>query len=362
MNHHERDRRAAGGGASRRQVLKAGGAGVAALGLAGCLGSGGRALTLNPGSPADIPRGGTFTIGTSESPEGVNPLTTSAEDSLDVVDLLNGFGTAVDPIDFGVHPSVFTKWDERNTKTPGEKPAVTFNVRSGLTFSDGVECTVEDVQFTYEYLLEHRPERYESVLDPIESVKRSSSSRWHLQMDLSEPVGTFDSEQLGLPILPKHVWKDIEHPEEYDPTADDAPVGLGPARLTTYEPGSTIELAFREDYPLADLDWIREKDELLTGGPFLNGVRYRVYDDDDALKDAFRKGEVDSMYGSFEADPVDSLLDDGEHDLVHGSDDTYTAFGFNLRVEPFDDLPFRQALGFAFDDDYWTRNSTTGTR
>lgn len=338
---------------SRRATLKAGGAAIATIGLAGCIGRAGTTLPLDPPSRAAIETGGIFTIGIHEPPAGTNPLTVTAEESFAITDLLNGFGTAVDPIDFGVHPSAYTKWGEFKTETPDATPAVQFNVRGDLEFTDDTACTVEDVLFTYRYLLEHRPKKFASVLEPIESVARSPSYRWDFRMELAHEVGVYDSEQLAVPILPKHVWKDIDNPATYEPTEHGGPVGLGPAELETYRPDEAIELDFRDEYSLSDLDWIRQKKDLLDGGPFLDGVRYRVYEDSEALKEAFRKGEIDSVYGSFPADEVESILENEGRTTVRGSDDAYKAFEFNLRKTPLDDLPFRQVFGFAFDDQRW---------
>ncbi|HET7323449.1 MAG TPA: ABC transporter substrate-binding protein, partial [Halococcus sp.] len=355
-----RRRDAVGGRISRRAALKAGGAGVLSLSLAGCVGNRNAIPSLNPGSPDEINRGGVFTIGIPDPPVGLNPLTVSSEESFGIIDLLNGTGTAVDPVYFGVHPSVFSKWYEFQTDAPHAKPEIQFNLRSGLTFTDGTECTIEDVLFTYRYLLDKRPEKFASVLEPIVGIERASSNRWNLSLQLAEPVSTYDSEQLGIPILPKHVWKDVEDPESYRPTEHGGPVGLGAGKIKTDDPESEIEVAFREEYPLRDLDWIRAKDEFLQGGPFLDAIRYRVYEDDEALKQAFRRGEIDSIYDSYTADEIKPILDDGKSNTVLGSDEAYKSFAFNLRTTPLGDLPFRQVFGFAFDDHYWVHELNDG--
>jgi peptide/nickel transport system substrate-binding protein len=345
---------------SRRAALKAGGASLAVASLAGCVGNTNDIPWSLPGSPNELKRGGVFTIGISDPPVGTNPLTVTAEESFGIIELLNESGTAVDPIYFSAHPNVFSKWYEFTTETPGAKPEIQFNVRSGLTFTDGEECTVEDVLFTYDYLLEHRPEKFASILEPIAGIERSASNRWNLSLKLSEPVSTYDSEQLGLPILPKHIWKNVEDPESYEPTEHGGPVGLGPGKIEKYEPDAEIEVAFREDHLLGDLDWIRAKDQLLSGRPFLDALRYRVYDDETALEEAFRRGEIDSIYGSYTAEEIKPILGGQEPNVVQGSDEAYKSFAFNLRTTPLDDLPFRQVFGFAFDDRYWVHELHDG--
>ena len=343
-------------GTSRRAFLRSGAVGIAATGLAGCLGRG----VLDTGDQTKIPQGGVFTIGIPEPPKGVNPLTVSATESFALTELLYGRGTATDPLDFGVHPSVYTAWEVENAGSPNRKPKVVFDVRGGLTFTDGTELTVEDVRFTYEFLLEKTPEKYTPIVEPIESVERSPSRKWDMEMTLTQAVPTFDSEQLQVPILPKHRWKDVEAVESYDPIVEGGPVGLGPGRLRRYEPENGIEVAFREHYALADLDWIREKDALLDGGPFLEGVRYEVYPEEKTLHKAFERGAIDAVYGSVDPAALPGVKGSSGKRFIQGFDTAYRSYLFNLRRVPLDDACFRQVLGFAFDDRYWVEELNDG--
>src|SRR6056297_1985869 len=148
----------------RRRFLKASGAGAVALSLAGCTSNnnGGTETSTSTNTPTDtttaepttvkqqsqdIPTGGTFTLGMSSAPKGLNTLSTSSAYSFAILDLVNGYGTTVDPVEYKVRPGVYTDWTVKNANGPDSKPDVYFNVRKGLKFNDGKSMSVEDVLF-----------------------------------------------------------------------------------------------------------------------------------------------------------------------------------------------------------------------
>ncbi|GGM72090.1 peptide/nickel transport system substrate-binding protein [Halarchaeum rubridurum] len=325
---------------TRRRFLAAG-AGAATFSLAGCLDGDGSASTA------------TFTLGTSASFAGLNPLATASSHSWILLDLVHESGTVVDPVTFDVRPNVFTDWrvtDAGDLNTDAG-PAVDVAVRDGLTFTDGTPLTVDDVLFTYRYLREQRPARYLPVVSPIAAVERAPGD-WDVRLRLSEPVGTYASSTLALPILPAHVWRDVEDYRRYRPTERGGPVGLGPGRVTSYDPDTSASLAFRDpdDYALSTLDWRRAHDVLDAGGPFLDALRVQVYGSDAALQRAFLDDEVDAVFRTAATSAISEIEAAPGKTLVEGGATGFGYYGFNLRREPLDDLVFRQALAFAFDD------------
>ncbi|WP_020221857.1 ABC transporter substrate-binding protein [Halarchaeum acidiphilum] len=325
---------------TRRRLLAAG-AGAATLPLAGCAG----------GTGTERERSATFTLGTSDSFAGLNPLATASGYSWILLNLVYESGTVVDPVTFDVRPNVFTDWTVAGADGPDAEPVVSVSVRDGLTFTDGTPLTVDDVVFTYRYLREQRPARYLPVVSTIAAVERASGD-WDLRLRLSEPVGTYASSTLALPILPEHVWSGVDDYRRYRPSNHGGPVGLGPATVTSYEPDTSASVSFRDpdEYALSSLDWLRDRDTLDAGGPFLDALRVQVYGSDAALQRAFLDGDVDAVFRTVDSSSVSDIeAADGET-LVEGSATGYGFYGFNLRRRPLDDLVFRQALTFAFDD------------
>ncbi|WP_430504037.1 ABC transporter substrate-binding protein [Haloparvum sp. PAK95] len=359
----------------RRPFLKAG-AGAVAVSLAGCTGDDSEGTptegTVEPATDStpdtvdegeEITEGGDFRYGMSNAPAGLNALSTSSSYSWVILDQIHAYGTSIDPVTFEVHPNLFTDWTVENVDS-GE-PDVYFNVRDGLTFNDGEDFGIDDVIFTYNFLKEAQPGRYANNISPVETVEEASND-WDVHMKLSKPVGTYDTTQLGLPMLPKHVWSDVDPAEfsqykptettyEVDGTEYSGPVGLGAGRITRYEPDTSVEVTYRDDYTLNDLQWLEDHDNLRAGGPFIDTLRVNVYGSSEALQQAFlQEDAIDAMYGSIQPSNIPKVEDKEGARIVTGSDTGYSHYSFNMRRTPLDDTIFRQTMGFLFDHIRWT--------
>ena len=367
-------------GSNRRRFLQGTGAAAVSLGLAGCS-SGGDATPTDEETPtpddtptpaptdtSNIPTGGTFRFGMTQSPAGVNPLSTSSAYSWVILDLIYETGTSIDPVNFEVHPNVYTEWEFEELSETGDNDApnvaVRFKVRDGLTFNDGTELSVSDVIFTYNYLNEQNPGRYTSTMDPITGVAEGPDD-WDVELTMNRPIGTYDSTQLGIPILPEHIWSEVDDYQGYEPQNNDfgGPVGLGPGVLTRYEPDTSVEVSFTErqgEYTLSDLDWYGNVQGIISGGPFVDAIRLFIYGSDNALNQAFLNGDLDAVYGNINTSRISDVQDAEGLSLVPGFDTGYGHYSFNLRRKPIDDLVFRQVLGMTFDDIYWTQRLNEG--
>ncbi|WP_435064035.1 ABC transporter substrate-binding protein [Halobaculum sp. EA56] len=370
-------------GSSRRRFLQGTGVAAVSAGLAGCSGTGGDSQTTtsaaatttedktpteNQSDASDIPKGGTFSFGMGTAPKGINVLATSSAYSGVITDRVYESGTTLDPVNFGVHPNVFTDWDFTELDETGDNDQpnvrIRFNVRTdGLTWNDGTEFTVDDVIWSYNYLLEQMPGGFTASLSPIMSVSKADSDDWDAQMILNKPIGTYASTQLALPILPKHKWEGVSDFKTYEPYKNGGPVGLGPGVVTRYEPDTSIEISFAErkgEYNLADLSWREEVPGIISGGPFIDTIRIKVYSSTSALTQAFFEGDIDSMYSGIRTSRIEDVQNTEGLSLIDGFDTGYGHYSFNLRRTPLDDITFRQILGFAFDDIYWTQRLQRG--
>lgn len=351
---------------TRRSFLKTGSAGVAALALAGCSsqnpsgdGNGGDGTTKTK-APENIPEGGTFTLGTPSPPKGLNFLATSSAYSYVILDQLLAAGTALDPFTFEIKPYVYTDWTVKNAESDNAKPDVYFNVRKNLKFNNNEPLKLEDVLFTYHYMMEQKPGRFVSTMEPIESVEKASGNKWDVHMKLNKPVGTYEISQLSIPILKKSVWKDVKKFRTYNPPKNGGPIGLGAGKLTKYQPDTSAEVTYTDDFALGKLDWIKNHPKLKSGYPFLDKFRIKVYGSATALQQAFLQGEVDSVYGSIDANKVEKVKNNKGQTIVPGKDSGYSYYGFNLRRTPLDDASLRQALSMLYDDYYWINRLALG--
>jgi peptide/nickel transport system substrate-binding protein len=121
----------------------------------------------------------------------------------------------------------------------------TFNLREDVTWHDGEPFDASDVLFTFEYI-----EKYPWVWADssfIKSVKQTDI--YTVNITLSEKYAPFLNNIAGtLPILPKHIWENIEEPLSY--TGDDALIGNGPFIFKDYNSseGSYLYEANRDYY------------------------------------------------------------------------------------------------------------------
>ena len=99
---------------------------------------------------------------------------------------------------------------------------VVFEIRDGVKWSDGQAFTADDVVYSFD-LLREKPE-----LDPkgmarwIKSVKQENNK---VIFNLKEANSNLPYEISTIPIVPKHIWKDVKLPELY---TNANPIGTGP--------------------------------------------------------------------------------------------------------------------------------------
>lgn len=371
----------------RRRFLKGTGVAAVSAGLAGCSGGDGTETdeetptptptddqTPTEASGSDINEGGVFRFGMTQPVDSMNLLATNTAYAALVHDLIWEYGTAVDPVEFGIRPNVFTEWTAEELDETGEDDnpnvMVRFNVRDGLTFNDGSELSVSDVVFSYRFVTEANPGAFATAVSPIilDSIQESDSEDWDVEFEMEQAIGTYASTQLGgIPILPESQWGDVDPGEfqQFNPMETDfgGPIGLGPGVVTRYEPDTATEISFAEregEYTLSELDWREEVNGIIPGGPFVDAVRFLIYGSASAQDQALLNDEIDTVYSGVQASQTEAVEDSETLEFVQGFDTGYGHYSFNLRSTPFDDITFRQVFGFAFDDTLWNRRLNQG--
>ncbi|GAA0201348.1 ABC transporter substrate-binding protein [Haladaptatus pallidirubidus] len=369
-----RRRNRSGTDESRRNFLKVSGAGAVALSLAGCSGNNddpeGTGTSGDDGTtegvntvnvdPENITPGGTLRYGLPEAPDSPSIILASSVYSAVGLSPVYNYGVSQDPVTFEVKPSVFTDWELQNGDS--EKPDIYFNARSdGLEWNDGESFKTEDILFSYQFMLDNEPGEF-SVWNDYEKIEEASND-WDFHIKLSRQVGVWDSKVLGyVPMLPKHKWEDVDY-QNYNPMDEneEGPVGTGPGKLVQYNPDTSMQVKFRRDYientyALNDLDWIKEHQSLLHGGPFLDGVNFKVYGGIAPMTQAFMNGDIDTHYGTLDVSSIPKAQNQDGLGLVKGFDSGFAYYGFNLRRQPLDDVAFRQAMAFMWDEQFWVKS------
>ena len=210
-----------------------------------------------------------------------------------------------------------------------------FATDQGITWHDGEPVTMDDVVFTFQYLID-RQSSYCSGLVGVEAVDDTTAV---LTLTDGKGFTMLNSMANFVTLRPEHVWSKVEG-EYAEYTGEDAAIGCGPYRLTDVDQEAQIMTleAVGDTYMGQELT--------------VQKLVVRTYDSHDALVMALRNGEVDAMYdysNSLNATMVDSIT--GIEDLDPGMSDNpgnyQLVFGFNK--QPTDDLIFRQAVRAALD-------------
>lgn len=230
--------------------------------------------------------------------------------------------------DTTLQPWVAASWNVVDPKT------VDVVLREGLTFDDGKPVTVEDVKFTFEYILQWKFPALARVTDSVErvEVKSPREVRFHLK----QPSASFVPNVLGFAfVAPKHVWEGIgtsgglkspaDHPNE-------RPVGYGGFRLKEWRKGEYIHFETNKGFFMP---------------PNIDGVIWLVVTNVENQLAMLERGEADVIGWTIDAEQAKRL---GQHkDLQTASVPSHGLHEarFNLDLAPVSDPKFRLAMQYA---------------
>jgi peptide/nickel transport system substrate-binding protein len=120
---------------------------------------------------------------------------------------------------------------------------ITFHLRKGVKWHDGVEFTSDDIIFTYKTVTNPNiPTPYSSIYGPVEKVE--AIDKYTVKVTYKEPYAPA-LESWGMGIIPKHYLegKDLTSPE-----INRNPIGTGPYKLKEWVTGQKIVLEAFDDY------------------------------------------------------------------------------------------------------------------
>lgn len=207
----------------------------------------------------------------------------------------------------------------------------TFQLRKGVSFTDGTPFTAEDVKFTFDYMKEH-PYKWVSV----SMVEEASVVDEHtVEIKLNKTYNPFLSDVAGsLPILPKHIWENVMEPETF--TEPEAAISTGPFILENYDAAAgTYTFKANEDYFYGDVQIDKLVIANVSGGD---------------SKEALLSGEIAAAPNiSYKA--AMSLKDSPEYTVLEGPGLSVTRLYFNFDEEAMAVKEIRQAMYHAVNLD-----------
>jgi peptide/nickel transport system substrate-binding protein len=295
-----------------------------------------------PYANPDAPKGGTIVLGETGGFDSLNPYILK--------------GRAAYAIQSHVfEPLMARNWDEpfglygllaESIETGPEREWVEFTLRPEAAFSDGTPVTVEDVIWSMETLAEKGLPRYRNAWDKVAKVEQTGerSVRFTFaEADRELPL------IIGLrPILKKADWEGVDFAE----SSLRVPVGSGPYRIGSFEPGRFITFERNPDY------WGRDLPINRGTGNF-DTIRYEYFVDAGVLFQAFTAGEL-SVFRELNPARWQTAYDipavrSGaivKAEIPHGRPAGMEGFVFNTRREIFRDWRVRDALVHAFNFEF----------
>ncbi len=279
-----------------------------------------------------------LTVGLLQDVDSLNPFAGIVLESFEVWGLVYDGLIGYSQEDLGPVPQLAESWEESADGTTW-----TYQIRSGVTWSDGTPLTARDAAYTYTRIIEGKAEKTNWGAEVGAMVKAEALDDTTLAITVDKPSPVMS--RLGAPILPEHIWSKVSE-EETTTFANEPLVGSGPFSLVEYRPGQFLRFQANDAY------W--------ADAPVVDEVVMRVFGAEDAMVQALRKGEIDIVNG-LSSNTFTSLEGVEGITTLPATSTGFEQIGFNTGAAltdgtpigdghpAFADVVFRQALAHAVD-------------
>ncbi len=231
---------------------------------------------------------------------------------------------------------------------PEDRSWVIFNLRRDVTFSDGSPFTAEDVLFSYELFRDKGIPEYRSVANgKFQSVEVLDPYRIKFTFTPGTPFRDMPAQAGGTTIFSKANY--MANNRDLEKSSFEPFLGTGPYVLDSMRPGQQII------YKRSDNYW-GATHPLNVGHNNFDRIRIEYFGDDSAAMEAFKAGaytfrnESSAKNWATSYDfPAVAAGDVIKAELPSGDIAGGQAFIFNLRMEKFQDVRVREAIGLMFN-------------
>ncbi len=234
-----------------------------------------------------------------------------------------------------LEPGLATEWETIDPTT------WEFKLREDVIFHDGTEFNADAVKANLDRSLAEEtisPTAY--LYDRIEDIEVVDP--YTVRFHLSEPFASLPAHlaQYGGSMLSPAVIEEdneaVANGEDPGSVVANKPIGTGPFKFESWDPGSEIKLVRNEDY------W--------GGAPNIEGVTYKIVPEE-LTRVADLETQASDIIDSVNPNSIEQIINSDAAEIVE-TDSTYVNFlGFNTNKEPFDDVRVRQAISMAIDKD-----------
>jgi peptide/nickel transport system substrate-binding protein len=312
-------------------------------------------------------RGGQIVTSGRAGPRTFNRLIGQEQFSQVLGMLTQGRLVRVNYATFEVEPWLADKWD-----VAANGLTYTFHLRPGVTWSDGVPFTSDDVLFSVQAIFDSASESFIADTLKVEGkpITASAPDASTVVIIFPEPSGPGLRLLDSLWILPRHkldgalkagtfakAWGTDTPPSEI--------VGTGPFVIREYVPNQRLIFDRNPRY------WRKAPDG--SALPYLDRIVYEIVPDQDAELLRLQSGDLDLTQSELRPDdyvPAKRAADKGTLKVAEiGLSPQADAFWFNLKAEAWKNDPrfafvrrpeFRQAISHAVDRERFAENVFLG--
>jgi microcin C transport system substrate-binding protein len=261
-----------------------------------------------------------------------------------------GIGDTFDTLMEGSSDEPFSEYGliAESVEVPADRSWVAFTLRPEACFHDGSPITADDVIWTFDTLKSKGHPFYRSYYSRVMKAEKLGLRKVRFSFSPG------DNRELPLivgqlPVLSKTYWST----HDFDKTTLEPPLGSGPYRVASVEPGRSIVYRRAKDYWAANLP--------VRAGRFnFDTIRYDYYRDTTVALEAFKAGQYDfreenmakNWATGYDIPAVAAGLIKKKQ-IPNEVPTGMQAYVYNTRRAVFQDRRVREALGYAFDFD-WT--------
>ncbi len=228
--------------------------------------------------------------------------------------------------DLDLAPSLATAWEISD-----DAMQIEMELREGVYWHHGREFVAEDVQYTYEWILdEDNPAANRDLYAAIDEIEIVDEHE--VVFHLNEPFTFLVNNMARVGIVPHDVHEDMGH-EDFR----QEPVGTGP-----YEHEEWLD----DDYHI-----MTANEDYWGGEPNFAEVEFRPIPENSSRLLAFEAGEIDMYQGGVVPEELERLEEDPDINVDRTAGTGYNYLGMNLESdvtpEATQNIDFRRAVTHA---------------
>ena len=297
---------------------------------------------VNPSAP----KGGNIRLDAFGSFDSFNAFISKGEQAA-------GLSYLFETLTVRTYDEAFTEYGliAKTIEWPKDRSWVAFELRKEAKWHDGKKITPEDVIWTFNTLMEKGHPFYKYYYsDVVEVIKINNSKvRFNFKNDKNLELPLIIGQ---LPVLPSHYWKN----RNFEETTLEIPIGSGPYKINSFDPGRSITYKLNEDYWGKNLSINKGKNNF-------EKITYQYFKDREIVRLALKSGDIDifnenqskAWATAYDIPVVENGL--LKKDLIgHENPQGMQAFVFNTRKNIFKNKKVRQALSYAFDFEWTNKN------